>query len=219
MEDDTVIGALTLPGNAALTAAYLQSRFFFMDNVSVSDASTEFAQIELLGPEAGITMTALGFSTLPEKNQISTSDLDGIAVQAILTDGFAVRLLIPVEGINSVFATLKRTGALPLKKEAYAVLRVEAGLPAAGHKLTGDYTPLEVGLKGAVSITKGCYTGQEVIARQVNFDKVTKQMVGLRLEEDLNSGKRVWSLENRQPAGMSHLSLPLHGWAPSRLRC
>lgn len=50
-------------------------------------------------------------------------------------------------------------------------------------------------------MTKGCYTGQEVIARQVNFDKVTKQMVGLRLEEDLNSGKRVWSLENRQPAG------------------
>ena len=50
-------------------------------------------------------------------------------------------------------------------------------------------------------MTKGCYTGQEVIARHVNFDKVTKHMVGLRLEEDLNSGKRVWSLENRQPAG------------------
>ena len=114
MEDETVIGALTLPGNAALTAAYLQSCIFFTDNVSVSDASTEFAQIELLGPEAGRTMIALGFSTLPEKNQISTSDLAGIAVQAILTDGFAVRLLVPVEGINSVFATLKGTGALPL---------------------------------------------------------------------------------------------------------
>ena len=50
--------------------------------------------------------------------------------------------------------------------------------------MSDQVTPLEAGLRDAISDNKGCYTGQEVIARQLNYDKVTRRMVGLLLPAD-----------------------------------
>jgi folate-binding protein YgfZ len=61
------------------------------------------------------------------------------------------------------------------------LLRIEAGLPLWGRELSEEVTPLETGLLPAISFNKGCYTGQEVIARQTNYDKVTRNLVGLEL--------------------------------------
>jgi folate-binding protein YgfZ len=72
-------------------------------------------------------------------------------------------------------------------------MRVEAGLPAAGAELSEDYTPLEAGLAAAISSTKGCYTGQEVLARQITYDKVTQHLCGLRLTRRAQPGGRVWA--------------------------
>ena len=65
------------------------------------------------------------------------------------------------------------------------------GRAAVGAELTGDYTPLEAGLAWAVSDNKGCYTGQEIIARQITYDKVTKTLVGLRSDVPLLVGENV----------------------------
>ena len=73
-----------------------------------------------------------------------------------------------------------RTSALA--PEDYETLRVEAGLPAVGHELTEDYTPHETNLAAWISETKGCYTGQEILARQVTYDKITRHLVGLKLD-------------------------------------
>ena len=59
--------------------------------------------------------------------------------------------------------------------------RVELGRPAAGAEMVEEYSPLEAGLAWACAENKGCYTGQEIIARQITYDKVTKTLVGLRL--------------------------------------
>ena len=66
-----------------------------------------------------------------------------------------------------------------LEAETADLLRVEAGLPLWGRELSEQVTPLETGLLAAISFNKGCYTGQEVIARQTNYDKVTRNLVGL----------------------------------------
>jgi folate-binding protein YgfZ len=200
--DEDTIGVLTLPRQAAQTASYLQSRIFFMDDVAVSDASTEFVQIELLGPQAGVAMTDLGFSNLPEEDKITFSEINEVAVQAFNTFGPGLRLLVPVGGTEALLANLEGIGVHRLETDTYEVLRIEAGVPAAGHELTEDYTPLETNLAETVSMTKGCFTGQEVIARQVNFDKVTKQLAGLRLEETVNAGRPVHSPEKDQSAGV-----------------
>ena len=63
-------------------------------------------------------------------------------------------------------------------------LRVLAGVPAAPSEICEDYFPLEAGLVGEISFTKGCYTGQEVVARQDSRDKVVRRLVGLAFDAD-----------------------------------
>jgi folate-binding protein YgfZ len=78
-----------------------------------------------------------------------------------------------------------------LSPEAYEVRRVELGLPGPARELTEDYTPLETNLDAAISDSKGCYTGQEIIARQVTYDKITKRMAGLKLQAPVAAGAAV----------------------------
>jgi len=99
---------------------------------------------------------------------------------------------VPANIKDAVLNLMEESGALPVNDKQYNVLRIEADLPRAGYELTGEYTPLEVGLKNMVSETKGCYTGQEVIARQINYDKVTQSLTGLNLQESIQIDERIW---------------------------
>jgi tRNA-modifying protein YgfZ len=82
-------------------------------------------------------------------------------------------------------------GIKELNRSEYEILRVEAGLPSAQHELSEEYSPLEVNLESAISDKKGCYTGQEVIARQMTYDKVTRRLVGLLLGEEIPLGAQL----------------------------
>jgi len=65
--------------------------------------------------------------------------------------------------------------------EELEILRVEAGMPAYGVDVSEDYFPFEANLDSAISMTKGCYTGQEVVARASARGQANKRLVGLRL--------------------------------------
>ncbi len=93
-----------------------------------------------------------------------------------------------------------QAGAVELTPDIFEILRVETGLPAAYHELVEAYTPLELNLETAIVDTKGCYTGQEVIARQRTYDKVARKLVGLRLEASVSNGADV--LAESRPAGV-----------------
>ena len=69
----------------------------------------------------------------------------------------------------------------PSGDEQLEARRVLCGLPASGHELTEDYNPLEANQWDAVSFDKGCYVGQEVVARLRTYDKVSRTIVGLEL--------------------------------------
>jgi folate-binding protein YgfZ len=123
------------------------------------------------------------------------------------------RLLIPSENFDQVIDAIEDFGATPLSSKTFEVLRIEKGMPAAGHELVDKYTPLETGYQWAVSESKGCYTGQEVLARQITYDKITRQLVGLKLEETKNPGDKLWSLEDGKQVGeiTSSALSPNHG--------
>ena len=90
-------------------------------------------------------------------------------------------------------------GARPAGETAYQWLRLEAGVPEGGaddqgpigRELTEDYIPLEANLWPAVSFTKGCYIGQEIIARMESRGKLARRLVGLRLEAPAEVGAEV----------------------------
>ena len=69
--------------------------------------------------------------------------------------------------------------------QTYNVLRVEAGMPVTGLELTENINPWEAGLDDAISLHKGCYNGQEIIARLNTYKKVKQGLFGLRLENEI----------------------------------
>jgi folate-binding protein YgfZ len=76
---------------------------------------------------------------------------------------------------------VRSVGGSPTGDAVVEACRILRGLPSAGHELTEDHNPLEAGLWDAVSFDKGCYVGQEVIARLRTYDKVARALVGLEL--------------------------------------
>jgi tRNA-modifying protein YgfZ len=89
----------------------------------------------------------------------------------------------------------------PLGEDEAEILRVEAGRPLYGKDMGEDRLPIEAGIDDAVSFTKGCYLGQEVIARATNLGHINKKLVGLKLESPALAGARL-SAPSRPDAGV-----------------
>ncbi len=197
------IALLSMTGRAAEMYRYLKNHIFFMDKVSIDDLSAEYAQLSIGGQKADQALRQLGVDRQIEANRIIDLVIRGASCRLLRQDdhiGLEYRLILPSAGCDAVEAALQEAGIQPISADAYEILRVEKGLPAGGSELTGEYTPLETNLESAVSGTKGCYTGQEVIARQVTYDKVVRGLAGLRLEKGVQPGDRVFA--QGKPAGV-----------------
>jgi tRNA-modifying protein YgfZ len=186
--------AITLPGRSASTVAYFKSRIFFMDQVEVSDVSHNYAHFDLAGQGIEQILLRLGFPIVPEGDQLASTHFQASKLKAFPQNprlGIGYQLLAPQEHREKIISNLERLGARQLTIEEYGVLRVEAGIPAVDLELSEEHTPLEVNLENAISVHKGCYTGQEVIARQMNYDKITRKLVGLSLERKTAIGSQL----------------------------
>jgi folate-binding protein YgfZ len=89
-------------------------------------------------------------------------------------------------------------GLKPFGTDAREMLRLEAGLPRAGAELTEEIVPPEANLEGkAFSLSKGCYPGQEVVARMDTYGSVRRRMVGLVLLDPVipKTGAKLFSGE------------------------
>lgn len=190
-EDGETMGILPLPGRADSTFAYLRRRIFFNDHVTLTNASAEFTVVDLEGEKAGDWLREQGLEP-PPLDGVITGTLANTPVRIIGQPGLAgigYRILSG-EG-EPLLDQFTRSGILRLSLDDYEILRIEAGLPAAGHELTEDFTPHETNLASWVNDTKGCYTGQEILARQVTYDKITRHLVGLKLDAPVQSGTNV----------------------------
>ena len=93
-------------------------------------------------------------------------------------------IVFDAEHRDNLFGVLTDNGAKPAGADVIESLRVQRGIPAFGKELTEDYNPHEANLVHHVSFSKGCYIGQEVIARLQTYKKVSKYLVGLRWDGD-----------------------------------
>src|SRR5207249_12049678 len=87
--------------------------------------------------------------------------------------------------LAEVWQALLRSGATPIGRDAYEVLRIEAGVPRFGPEMNEGTLALEVAPDSALSFTKGCYVGQEIVARGTYVGQVRRKLAGLRVEGDL----------------------------------
>jgi tRNA-modifying protein YgfZ len=179
------IAAITLPNRGGETARFLKSRIFFNDNVKVEDISRGICQVDVLGPQAGGLLEELTHQAPPEPleslpAQVSGAPVRLVGLPASLSAGWRIIALSDV--LPHIQRQLGELGAVQLSDDTYQILQVESGLPSPSQELTDTFTPLEVGLREAIMDGKGCYTGQEVIARQINYNKIAKQLTGLKLD-------------------------------------
>ena len=212
--DGPALSVLTLPRRSTKTFNFLKSRIFFMDKVTVEDLSAAYTQIDLDGTQAAGVLQRCGLPTPPALHTLQEFEMAGALLRVLALKGIAgtaYRLLCPNQAQADLLAVLAKAGAAPIEASAYEILRVEAGLPACDSELGEEYTPLETGLGYAISSTKGCYTGQEVIARQVNYDKITQHLVGLRLPAPVAAGAHL-SVDGKPVGNLtSSVISPIYG--------
>jgi folate-binding protein YgfZ len=146
-------------------------------DVQVGDATAERAFISLIGPRAA---EIAGTPPLPEFANEATK-LASVDVVAVGTrDG--IDILFPAAERERVIAALTDAGAVEVSSEAVEILRVEAGVPRFGAEMDAGTMPAEASIvDDAVSFTKGCYIGQETVARLHYKGKPNKHLRGLRL--------------------------------------
>jgi folate-binding protein YgfZ len=183
---DEALLLVTSPGQGPAVYGHLKQNIFFNDQVTLEPAGRALSQLALYGPQAGSLLADLGGGAPAGLALHATAELiiAGAAVRVarrrpIGGDGYT--LYIPAAEAPAVRAALEAAGAAPLDEHSFEALRVEAGIPAFGRELSQEYIPLETGLVDAISFTKGCYVGQEIIARMESRGRLAKQMRGLRL--------------------------------------
>jgi tRNA-modifying protein YgfZ len=194
--------SISLPGRTAATLAYLKSRIFFMDKVEVSDVSSEYAFYNLLGKDVEKVLIKFGLMDLPKAGQIAETSFNNNQLRLFRLDshlGLGFQLIASQSTHEQVRNMLEELGVGEMTPEEYETIRVEAGIPTVDREISEEHTPLEINLENAISTSKGCYTGQEVIARQMNYDKVTRKLVGLYLESSTAAGTQLRAGD--KPAG------------------
>lgn len=145
--------------------------------------------LSLVGPGA---RRVAGAEALPqEEHAHAPIATGGIAARAIVTD-LGVDLLCDAEQTDALAAALHARGARPVPEAAAETLRVERGRPRYGLDLDDTTIPQEAGLnERAVSFGKGCYVGQETVARLFYKGKPNRHLRGLRLSRSIPSGTQL----------------------------
>src|SRR4051812_46394716 len=172
--------------------------FIFSEDVRIEDWSTSMAQIGVYGPRAAEVLSQV--TDADASPAAVAARLDSMPVGANFRVTFENNPLILLRGDEAgvpgfdvvipaaaaaVFqARLHPAGGVSVSADVVNVCRVEAGHPRFGIDMTTETIPLEAGIEGrAISLTKGCYVGQEVIIRVLHrgHGRVARRLVGLSL--------------------------------------
>lgn len=181
---------LSLPAAATETVLAKLDAVIFTEDVQLGDVSESFAGVVVVGPSAaasaadllGIASSVL--SSLPEHgNRRLTLNGDAAIVLQVTDIGEpGYELLVAREHVSALEAALRDRGVAPLDPDTAEALRIESGVPLFGRDMDEDTIPLEAGIEArAISFSKGCYVGQEVIIRVLHrgHGRVARRLVGL----------------------------------------
>lgn len=181
-------------------AAFLKRNIFFGDQIRVNDISGSTAQFAIHGPTARAVVETISAETTdwPVMGSVAV-ELGGCLLTLARRkpiSGEHWLVICPAERAVAVHRDLLHIGAQsglkPGGSLSYNALRIRSGRPA-GRELSADYIPLEVGLWDEISFSKGCYTGQEIIARMASRERLAKTLVKLDLAESVAAPATVYA--------------------------
>ena len=182
---------VTGPGRGAAVAAHID-RYTFRESVRVTDASRTLGTLAIYGARALERAARLFGRDAASRPPHHTAEVELEGARALLgrwfpLGGEAYHLTADAGALTILRGAIREAcgDLLEAGPECVEVLRIEAGLPAAGREVTEEYNPWEARLGDAISLDKGCYVGQEVVARLNTYNKVSKYLVRLRVLGDV----------------------------------
>lgn len=181
------------------------SRFTLAGDFKVADVTTESALLTVQGQGAAEILQKVferAVSDLPQ-NGVTETTWQNIPVTILRAthtgeDGFD--LIIDSSQKAELMEALENAGAQPIGEDTFEILRVEAGIARFGVDMDETNVVPETNLDDAVSYTKGCYVGQEIIVRIKHRGHPAKKLTGLRFETDqqVEPGAIIRSTENQE---------------------
>jgi folate-binding protein YgfZ len=181
-------------------------KYVISDDVDVNNANAKYNLLELSGPQAE------SFATLICGNMVN--DIQPNSFRIIHTENilfFLIKLpgergknkfwfLADFENSKRLINYMKENKGVfnfnMAGEKAYNIYRIENGVPSAPNELNDEFNPLEAGLDDLIDFNKGCYIGQEVIARLQTYNKVQKKLVGLKFSDPLEFNNGHFVLED-----------------------
>ncbi|MBE9198847.1 MULTISPECIES: folate-binding protein YgfZ [unclassified Nodularia (in: cyanobacteria)] len=191
LEDAVLL--LTSPSRRQALFQWLDRYIFYADKVQLQDVTDETSTFSLIGAKSDSIIEKLGAGSIigqPYGNHLLLEGGVIVAVGSGLAEpGYT--LILPSSEKEQVWQKILELGAVELSDRAWDMLRILQGRPAPDAELTDDYNPLEVGLWQTISFNKGCYIGQETIARLNTYKGVKQYLWGIRLNAPASVGSAI----------------------------
>lgn len=197
----------------AHTAAVLSKldQFVFSEDVQLGDVTNAFFRIAIVGPDAATVLSGmLGLSpqelaSLPPhgNRRAQFAGHPAVVTQVSDTGAAGFDLYVDQSQTGALQASLAAAQVALLDREAAEAIRIEAGIPRFDQDMDQETIPLEAGLEArAISLSKGCYVGQEVIIRVLHrgHGRVARKLVGLTLDGHVapTPGSKVTAPDGRE---------------------
>lgn len=154
----------------------------------MTDRSGERAVVSVAGPAAA---ALTGVAPLAAEHDNAQAELDGVAARAVRTD-LGLDLVCATADVAPLLAALASRGVEEVGEHSLEIRRVESGRPRFGREMTTETIPQEAGInERAISFTKGCYIGQETVARLHYRGKPNRHLRGIKLGAPTEAGTAV----------------------------
>lgn len=201
LTEDSIIVILS-PNRHQYLFQWLDRYIFPMDKIQLKDITNSTAIFSLIGPESHQLVEKLGGISLEGKAYATHQimEISGISVRVCLGSSLAspgYTLIVNAEEASNLWQILIENGVIPMGDRVWERLRIEQGRPIPDAELTDDYNPLEVRLLNTISYEKGCYIGQETIARLNTYKGVKQHLWGIRLSEKVEPGEVIMMGEEK----------------------
>jgi folate-binding protein YgfZ len=179
-------------------------RFSVGYQVELHKRTLERGLVSMVGPAAA---SVLGLDPGPDEHSHALGSIgSGLEVRAIRTD-LGIDVLCEAELREPVLGALEAAGAVPVSEDVVECRRVERGRPRYGIDLDDTVIPQEAGLnERAVSFSKGCYVGQETVARLYYRGKPNRHLRGLRAQGQIADGDQI-AFEDRTVGRVSSVAI------------
>lgn len=185
-EDAVLI--LVSPNRRQQLLTWLDRFIFPFDKVELTDISAESTVFSLIGNQSSTFLSQLVSENIPQNNladhllvTIANVPVRIALGSSLATSGYT--LILSSEDAVTVWSELIKQGVVPLGDRLWESLRIQQGRPVPDRELTEDYNPLEAGLWQTISFEKGCYIGQETIARLNTYKGVKQKLWGIKLSQ------------------------------------